>query len=101
MVGPLKYERTTNIPITLVVKHCTEIISQHWKSCDLMETLKTSDPKEYELWYAAYNCELNYQGSTPSMESVGATNLFERSVDKYGLGYTSFSGHGDRKLQFC
>ena len=63
----------------------TEIMSRHCKLCDLMETLKPSDPKEYEVWYAAHNSPLNYQGSAPSMESVDATNIFERSVEKYAL----------------
>ena len=58
----------------------TEIMSRHCKSCDLMETLKICDPKEYELWYINHNCALHYEGSAPSMESVGATRIYERSV---------------------
>ena len=53
----------------------TEIMSRYCKLCDVMETLKSCDPKEYEVRYAAHNCALNYQGSAPSMESVGATNI--------------------------
>ena len=75
----------------------TEIMSRHCKSCDLMETLKTSDQKEYEVWYAVHNCALNYQGFASIMESVGATNIFERSVEKYGIRYTSFLGNGNSK----
>ena len=70
----------------------TEIVPRHCKSCDLMETLNTRDPKEYEVWYAAHNCALNYQVSAPSMESVGATNIFERSVEKYDTHLSQETG---------
>ena len=62
-----------------------------------MESVQKSDLPRYERWKASRNCNLNYRGSAPNMEKVGATNIFERSVKKHGLYYTSFYGDGDSK----
>ncbi|XP_014676758.1 PREDICTED: uncharacterized protein LOC106816647, partial [Priapulus caudatus] len=41
------------------------------------------------------DCHLNHFGSAGSMEAQGAKILWERSVEKYGLRYTTFVGDGD------
>ena len=42
-------------------------------------------------------CTLNHEGSAPSMAPVGARSVFERSIEKHNLRYTSFYGDGDSK----
>ncbi len=41
------------------------------------------------------DCTLNHQGSAKTMEAQGAVILFRRSMDLYGLQYTTFVGDGD------
>ena len=72
------------------------ILSKSCKGCVMANVLK-SDPKRYEEWKATHKCSLNYTGSSPNMEKVGAENIFKRSVKKRGLYYTSFYGDGDSK----
>ena len=54
---------------------------------------------EYLEWFNSHepNCLLNHKGSPQSMESVGAVELFRRSIRKYGLRYKTFIGDGDSK----
>ena len=42
-----------------------------------------------------YNCNLSYTGSSPGMETAGATKILSLSKEKHGLCYTSFYGDGD------
>ena len=76
------------------VLDCT-ILSKSCKGCLSMEPIKKSDPERYEVWKANHECNLNYSGSSPNMEKVGA--VFERSLQRHGLYYTSFYGDGDSK----
>ena len=64
----------------------------------MMQSVKKTKPIHYEIWKANHKCSLNYKGSSPNMEKVGAVNIFERSVTKYGLRYTDFYGDGDSKI---
>ena len=57
--------------------------------------MQKTDLPHYDRWKPSHNCNLNYRGSAPNMEKVGATNIFERSVQKHGLYYTSFYGDGE------
>ena len=43
------------------------------------------------------NCQLNYVGSAPNMETTGAKNIITRSVANYGVRYTGYYGDGDSK----
>jgi hypothetical protein len=40
---------------------------------------------------------INYYGSAPGMECTGAKRIFQRSIQKHGLRYTSLLGDGDSK----
>ena len=63
-----------------------------------MDSLKiSSDPEQYEQWKVSHECNLNYHGSSPNMEKIGAINIFKRSVETHGLYYTPFYGDGDSK----
>ena len=46
--------------------------------------IATSDPARYETWKLSHNCNLNFTGSSPGMETGGATKTFsssKRSMD--------------------
>ena len=75
----------------------TEILNRNCKSCNLMEKIQKTDYKCYDTWRASHICSLNYEGSAPNMERVGAVNIFERSIMKHSLRYTAFYGDGDCK----
>ena len=62
-----------------------------------MKKISSSDPARYETWTLSHNCNLNYTGSSPDMETAGATKIFSSSKEKHGLYYTSFHGDGDSK----
>ena len=40
------------------------------------EKIASSDPAHYETWKLSHNCNLNYAGSFPGMETAGATKIF-------------------------
>ena len=67
------------------------------KACKLHEKLKESAPLEYDMWKASHRCPMDYTGSAPSMECVGAKRIFQRSLERNGLRYTEFYGDGDSK----
>ena len=73
------------------------ILSKSCKGCTSMEKFRKSDPKRFEQWKTNHKCNLNYQGSSPNMEKVGAVKIFERSVEKHRLYYTAYYGDGDSK----
>ena len=50
-----------------------------------------------EDWHASHDCGLNYKGSAPNMEKAGSVSIFQRSIEKNGLRYTTFYGDGDSK----
>lgn len=53
----------------------------------------------YLSWKADHEsvCALNYTGSAPNMEPVGATKIFHRSIETRDLQYMQFLGDGDSK----
>ena len=67
------------------------------KGCTYMDIVKNIHHERYERWKASHKCDLNYRGSAPNMEKVGAVTIFERSVEKHGLYYTKFYGDDDSK----
>lgn len=75
----------------------TTILSRYCKTCAVNENMKTEKPDEYENWWVKHeeNCQLNHTGSSSSMETAGAVQIFSRSLSKYGLKYLKFYGDGD------
>ena len=55
------------------------------------------DGDDYLDWKEAHkdNCQVNHFGSSESMETNGAVEIFLRSIDKRSLRYTLFVGDGD------
>lgn len=73
------------------------ILSKSCKGCTKMKKVVKSNPKLYERWKLTHRCNLNHKGSSPAMEQAGAKLIFERSIAKHNLCYTSFYGDGDSK----
>ena len=66
-----------------------EPMSRFCKACSLEESIKTTNPREYNDWKDMHtDCPISYRGSAPGMECVGDKRMFHRSLDKYGLRYT-------------
>ena len=53
--------------------------------------------KEYKDWFEKHkiNCLINHSGSSDSMESDGACEIFIRSIERFSLKYNTFVGDGD------
>ena len=79
---------TTNFKVLDV-----EIMSRHCKACNAKESLK-ENKELYEEWKVNHQsqCNANYSGSAPGMETEGAIRIFSRSVKKYGVRYLSYYG---------
>jgi len=70
-----------------------EIKTKKCKSCTFWESKKNSG--KYAEWKATHNCDVNHEGSASAMETSGTLSIFNRSVKKRNLCYTTFLGDGD------
>ena len=69
------------------------VLSKTCKGCQIWSN-KTNHPG-YNGWVANHDCSINHKGSSGSMESKGAIELFNSSVQKYNLCYKWYIGDGD------
>ena len=46
------------------------------------------------------DCRKNHEGSSQSMEAAGVMLLYERSIEKFNLRYSTFIGDGDSSAYF-
>ena len=74
-----------------------EVLSRRCKSRTMHTYLKETNVEECEKWKLKHNCSLNYQGSSPNMESSGAVSIFSPSSKERGLRYLNYYGDGDSK----
>ena len=67
------------------------------KGCSLWQGKE--DTTEYAEWYSEHekNCSCNHEGSSGKMEVDAVIEMFQRSVDQYGVRYTNYVGDGDSK----
>ena len=72
-------------------------MSRICKACNLKNKLRKTNITAYENWKASHVCKLNYRGSAPGMEVIGAKRIFERSIDQHKLRYSDLYGDGDSK----
>ena len=70
-----------------------EVLSKHCKGCEMWEKRKHS-PK-FDSWKVGHDCSINHHKSSGAMESIGAVNIFKRSIQKNNLIYTEYLGDGD------
>lgn len=75
----------------------TEVRSKVCKGCDSWSKKKNTHPIEYARWLARHksSCEATHEGSSGSMESKSAVDIYSRSVQKNNLRYTRYVGDGD------
>ena len=61
------------------------------------ESRRTSVPEEYEDYWNAHKeiCSANYKGTSQSMESSAAIEVWNRSIDTHNLAYGTYIGDGD------
>ena len=61
------------------------------------ETRRTSSPEEYEQYWLTHKdlCSANYRGTSQSMESSGAIDVWGRSIETHNLAYGIYIGDGD------
>ena len=75
----------------------TEVRSKSCKGCDYWQKQKDKRPDDYAKWLRTHgpNCEATHTGSSGSMESLSAEDIFSRSIVQNTLRYTRFIGDGD------
>ena len=72
-------------------------MSRFCKGCRSQENLKETNPDAYADWRNTHICTITYDGHAGGMETEGAKQVFNRSIDKHKLRYTHFLGDGDSK----
>ena len=67
------------------------------KKCTVWEQKKHSHPKQYEEFHVDHDpvCKITHTGSAGSMESVAILKVYQRSLAKNQLRYTTYLGDGD------
>jgi hypothetical protein len=70
-----------------------EIKTRHCYGCKMW--VGKENTLEYEQWKLDHNCQINHEGSSGSMESSGAVDIFHRSISNRNLIYKEYLGDGD------
>ena len=70
------------------------VLTKHCKGCAYWKGKDLNTP-EYAEWKESHNCPANHSGTSSSMESAGAIQIFKRSVERFNLRYTKYLGDGD------
>ena len=82
--------------VTVVVEEkCVDYkaFSKHFSGCTMWDSKKGS--LQYDRWAAEHVCHINHQKSSGLMESAGAIEMFQRSVEKNNLIYHEYLGDGN------
>ena len=76
----------------------TEVLTKYCAECGHHENM-SKESEEYKKWWEGHrdNCDVNYHGSSPAMEAIGALRIWQRSVEKHNLRYTVVISDGDSK----
>ncbi|XP_013404174.1 uncharacterized protein LOC106169300 [Lingula anatina] len=78
-----------------------EILDVHYmcttcRTCDNFQKLPHTTAEEVEFQLKHFEeCPRNHEGSAQAMEAEGASVLYSRSMELYGLRYNPFVGDGD------
>ena len=70
-----------------------EVMTKDCRSCKMWNDKK--DDPGYTNWKLTHECQINHEGSSTSMESKGAVQIFNRSIEKHKLRYVNYIGDGD------
>ena len=73
------------------------ILSKVWFVILALNIIMMISNQEYNDWFEKYkmNCLINHSGSSDSMESDGACQIFIWSIERFSLKYTTFVGDDD------
>ena len=75
-----------------------EELSKHCQACATYHEMNTSSDEIVDWWEGHQaSCEVNYCGSSSTMESTGALAIWKRTVSKNMLRYTQMISDGDSK----
>ena len=76
-----------------------EVLSKHCQVCATHHEMNTSSDEILD-WLEDHqaSCEVNYCGSSSTMESTGVLAIWKRSVSKNMLRYTQMISDGDSKI---
>ncbi|XP_033110944.1 uncharacterized protein LOC117112009 [Anneissia japonica] len=97
--------RTSHYGVSVVIDLMTglaidfELLSNFCHCCTLAKNTKSQ--AEFDEWFEEHKneCQANHDGSACSMESKAALILWNRSIDNYGLRYTTVLSDGDAKTK--
>ena len=72
-----------------------EIKSLYCHQCNMNKKIKSC--AEFECWFEQHKaeCAINHFGSSASIKTEAAADIFLRSVEKRSLRYTTYVGDGD------
>ena len=68
-------------------------MSKKCKVCQIWNKKKGSP--EYDVWKTEHKCSINHKGSAGSVESAGAIEIFQQSINNHKLRYNNYIGDGD------
>lgn len=71
------------------------VLSKVCQKCAIKKPKVTEE--EFEQWLLAHECDINFVGSSPAMESEGAVVLWGRSIETHNMRYKWMVSDGDSK----
>jgi len=62
-----------------------EVMSKECKQC--VQWMGKERSPEFEEWWEQHQhqCHVNFEGSCGLMDATGLLNIFQRSIEKYGI----------------
>ena len=69
------------------------VMSKKCKVCQIWN--KKKGFPEYHVWKTEDKCSINHKSSAGSMESAGAIEIFQQSINNHKLRYNNYIGDGD------
>ena len=90
------YSSINGVVTCMAASKCIDhaVLSKHCKGCAYWKD-KDVSTAEYADWKESHICPANHFGTSSSMESAGAVQIFRRSVERFNLRYTKYLGDGD------
>ena len=98
----------SNVGLGAIIDELTGLVidlnvtSKFCQVCSNQEILKETDPDKYKTENKAHvdsgKCEINFTGTSGSMEVYNGRQLWNRSLQQHKLRYVTFIGDGDSKL---
>ena len=71
------------------------VLSKVCQKCSIKKKKVTNE--EFEEWLLEHDCDINFVGSSPAMESEGAVVLWKRSLENHNMRYRWMVSDGDSK----